>query len=470
MPITKTVNPFRRLSLVFALAAASFLGAHNAQAQAPRLEYPQTAYSGRTQKIVKEFNAASSAPLIILDRDLLALNLALRHISDFDPEARSRLIAEMAKAQTGLTIDATRFREASYEMTREVGSTWSPGYGPSADMPGAGFCTVFGQDPDTDGPKQLLSLMNLSDFFGPSTASRLTAPLSRAVINDYTDYHELGHCFYYVTPPNAGAERDSVLFQRHKQEAFSDIFASLLLARDGVTDFADRYARVRLVASAVAGIDDEYLHATWDGLEAVQREIDARGVEGMKKMPVNDIRDLALRLAEENTLDLKTVRLAAKFQHSQYDEAALENELKKDPALLEAADYARRMKSRMSDALVRDVDLKGLGPGNLSPLQLVNYYMNHDEESAEEPAVMPYDQLTVKLRDELVLAAKTPNGPTVQSLTLALAARKDALRETLDDSDAQKRRIATRALFAIDKAFQQALGVIEGPKAPKPAV
>ncbi|MEZ0223724.1 MAG: hypothetical protein ACAH83_04160 [Alphaproteobacteria bacterium] len=466
----KTMSPFRRLSLAFALVAGAFFGAQNANAQAPQLEYPHTAYSERTQELVKEFNAAGGAPVIMMDRDLLALNLALRHIDDYDPPDRARLIAELAKAQTGLDIDAKRFTDASYNMTKEVGSTWSPGYGPSSDL-SPGFCTVFGQDPDADGPAQQLQLMNMNGLFNP-VGARLLNPIPLKVINDYTDYHEFGHCLFYVPPPKADADRDAVVTQRHKQEMFGDIFASLMLARDGVTDFAERYARVRLAASAMAGIDDEYLHATWDGLQAAQRDIDARGVDAMKKLTIMEIRDIALSLIGENALDLQTVRLAAAFQHSQYDEAVLKEKLKANPSLQKSADYALKLKLRMNEAITVTVDMNGLGPDNLSPLERIHYYMTHDVEVPEDNFAMSYKDLALKIRDELLTAAKAgATEPTPQSLARALTVRKDALRQTLEGGDEMARKQATRELNFIENAFRQALNFIDPPKpAPKPGV
>lgn len=463
MTAAKAFIPLRRLSAVFAFAAAAFLGAQSMQAQTPQLEYPHTAYSERTRELVKEFNAAGGAPVIIMDRDLLALNLALRHIDDFDPPARAKLIAELAKAETGLDIDAKRLEIASYNMTKEVGSTWSPGYGPSSDL-SPGFCTVFGQDPDADGPTQQLELMNMNGLFNP-VGKHLLHPISRKVINDYTDYHEFGHCLFYVPPPKPDADRDAVITQRHKQEMFGDIFASLMLARDGVSDFAERYARVRLAASAMAGIDDEYLHATWDGLQAAQREIDARGAGGMKNLTIMQMRDIALRLMGENALDLQTVRVAAAFQHSQYDETALKEKAEADPSLQKAADYALKLKSRMNEAISLTVDMKGLGPANLSPLEHIQYYMTHDIEVPEDKPGISYQELTSKMRDELLAAAKEGQAaPMPQSLVRALTSRKDALRKTFDSGDEPARKQAARELQFIESAFRQALNVIDPPK------
>ena len=469
----KTFRQFRRLGTAWALAAAALAGASNVAAQeasAP-LVHPQTTYSQHTQALVREFNAAKEAPpIVMMDRDLFALNLALRHIDPYDPPARAKVIAELAKEQTGLSIDPKHFEMATYQMTGEQPSTWAPFYGPSIGAPGEGFCTVFGQDPDADGPSQLRSLTNLNGVFEPLGA-RLLNPLSRASINGYTDYHEIGHCFYFTPPPAPDAKPDDVHFQLHKHEMFGDIFSSLLMARDGMTDFAGRYARVRLVASALAGIGDEYHHATWDGLEAAQREIDARGPSGMKEMTLKEIHALSLRLMEENAIDMKTMNIVDAFQQSQYDEAALKALVAKDPSLAKSADYALRLKARMTAALEQSADLKGLGPAGLKPPELVHYYKTHDEEAPDAPEIVSYQQLTVQLRDELLAAAQTKGAPTATSLGAAIDARMESLRRTLDDGDDAARHLAMRRLPLLEKAFVQALAMIDPPKpAPKPGI
>jgi hypothetical protein len=450
--------------------AASMLGGAPAQAQQPEsLVYPKTEYSQRTEALAKEFNAEASkpAPILIMDRDLFAVNLALRHIDPFDPPARAQLIAELAKAQTGLSIDPQRFQMATYQMTDDDPTTWSPGYGPSADLPGPGFCTVFSQDPDTDGPTQQRSLSNLNGIFDPIGRLPLINPLSRALINAYTDYHELGHCFYYDPPPAKGADPDVVNFQRHKHEMFGDVFASLLLARDGVTDFAGRYARVRLIASATAGIDDEYLHATWDGLMAAQREINARGVDGMKRLSVADIRDIALRITQENAIDIGKMRFAAEFQRSGYNETFLQTSVNNNPAMAGAAEYARRLKDEMNDALATSVDLRAASPKNLTPLQLLEHYRAHPVETPDAPDALSYKELTEQVRDELLAISRKNGG----SLAQALDTRKDDLRHTLETGDDAARYDAHRRLACMENAFRQALKTAEGKKsAPKPAI
>lgn len=468
---TKTFRHFRRLSAAWTLAAAALLGAANAEAQEPAapLAHPATTYSRQTQALVKTFNAAKEVPpIVMMDRDVFELNLALRHIGDFEPPARAMVIADLAREQTGLVIDAKHFEDATYNMTREMPSTWAPFYGPSIDAAGEGFCTVFGQDPDSDGPSQMQELTNLNGVFDPLGA-RLINPIPRAVINAYTDYHEIGHCFYFTPPPAANADRDAVHFQLHKHEMFGDIFAALLLARDGVTDFAGRYARVRLVASATAGIDEEYHHATWDGLEAAQREIDARGAAGMKAMSLKEIHALSLRLMEENAVDIKTEAVVDAFQRSQYDEAVLKAMVAEDPSLKKAAAYALHLKDRMTEALEKSADLKGLEPAGLTPLELVHYYFTHDDETPEPPDAVSDKDLTLQLRDELLASARAQGAPTTKSLANALDACKETQRHSLDDNDGDTRQLAMRKLRLAEKAFRQALNVIEPAKpAPKP--
>jgi hypothetical protein len=328
-------------------------------------------------------------------------------------------------------------------------------------MPGTGFCTVFAEDPDHDGPTQLRDLMNLNGVYDAFGAQPLINPLSLGVLNAYTDYHELGHCLHYVPPFPAGANQDQAHLQRHKGEVFGDIFAALMLARDGVTDFAPRYARVRLVASAMAGIDDEYDHATWDGLEAAQRVIDARGTGGLKKMTITDIAGLARRMTEETAISMKTERFVAAFQASNYDRKTLLTEISKDKELEQSFYYALRLKERMSFALLTSVDLRGLGPAKLAPLDLVQYYRTHQQEEADETTGTKgskWQDIVARLRNELL--AEAGSNPDAASLSKAFTVKKDALRHMLEGGDAAKQSQAAQDLPFMERALRQAVAVI----------
>src|SRR5690606_7572941 len=77
------------------------------------------------------------------------------------------------------------------------------------------------------------------------------------VMKRYTDYHELGHCMdtYYLDKAGFDPMQNIDLWieMRHQAEVYGEVFATLMLARDGVNNVAGIRADHRLASIALNG-------------------------------------------------------------------------------------------------------------------------------------------------------------------------------------------------------------------------
>lgn len=489
-----------RLAVAFATAAIAILAPFASSAAAPapasndnrasqtqqqpappQLE-PQTQLSRRDRELTELFNReARDVHIVMMDRDWFRLNQALAQTAPDDIKTRTKLIADFIESRTGHPVDPARLRDLVDAVTQGGGFTLPQDTGPSEGLGDGGFCTVFGQFPDIDADSYARMLAGMNDRFHPGLAGREMQNIpSLEAFQKWVDYHEAGHCLYEGPHQGDYESFEDYVIHRHKSEMYGDVFAALMLARqDGVTNFAEQAARLRLVADALNGpaaarlvSPGEFRHYTafmytvHDGLRDAQREIDTRGVNGLRHMSMNQIRELANRIVERNALDSKKSVMIRLMQANLYDTAQMDQLRHEDPSYEEAYQYALRLRDDMNRALPQVIDMRGMD-ANRTPLQQVGFDFRALMREPLPPSLaqqIAMEQRTNELRDRMVQMAGGTHA-TPQTLNRAFSQMTDSLRATLHTGNAAERKAAMNDLSLMEDAVMRAAKQIAGPGA-----
>ncbi len=451
------------------------------QQPAPELE-SQTQLSQRDRDLTALFNReARDVHTVMMDRDWFRLNQALARTAPDDIKGREKLIADFIQSRTGHPVDPARLRDLANEVTQAGGFTLPQDTGPSEGLGNGGFCLVFGEFPDLDADSYARMLAGMNEAFHPGLAGRQLQDIpSLEIFQKWVDYHEAGHCMYEGPHQGDYESLDDYVIHRHKSEMYADVFAALMLARqDGVTNFAEEAARLRLVADALNGpaaarlvSPGDFKHYTafmytiHDGLRDAQREIDARGVDGLRHMSMDQIRDLANRIVERNALDSKKSLMIRLMQANLYDTTQMDKLRHEDPSYEAAYQYALHLRDDMNRALPQVIDMRGMDP-NKTPLQQVGFDFRALTQPQAPPSLsqqIAQEQKTNALKDRLVAMAGGAHA-TPQTLDRAFSQLTDSLRATLHTGNPAERKAAMTDLSLMEDAVMRAAKQIEGPKA-----
>lgn len=188
-----------------------------------------------------------------------------------------------------------------------------------------GLCFIFPHRTDIDAEFQARLMIGLDPMrHGELADLKLRGGFAQELTNKYSDYHEIGHCLDRWFSPqtektNFDIAPEAYLHSRHQAEMFGDVFATLMLAKDGYTDIALRRADERLASAAIRGADlatgrhtgdrfhyAGYIYAVHDGLRAVQKVLDGMTRQQIADMSVEDALQIAHSVVRQNSLDIET--------------------------------------------------------------------------------------------------------------------------------------------------------------------
>lgn len=313
------------LALAFPLLALSPAFAVSVQSPhtPPDIE-PQssTLYSRSVDDFNRRFAVAGPHNRILfIDRDDVARRRAQMPRGVGPETAMAKAVEDYVLERTGL-----RLPEAYSEVIAE-GILGGGGQAvPIAYKDDAGtvesMCVVNGKNPDVSALSYQQRIMGLYEGIHDDFRNRpMRENLSPAVVEKFTDYHELGHCMdnQYIMAFLNDAELQHDIEKRtytsHRAEMFGEVFAALMLARDGETHVAGIRADQRLIAIATNGIllgemagwesslkYGGFIYALHEGLWDAQREIDRLGVDRLRTMSSQDIAALAHQITERDPL------------------------------------------------------------------------------------------------------------------------------------------------------------------------
>jgi len=342
-------------------------------------------------------------------------------------------------------------------------------------------CFINPQDPD----RPSRTIRNLIMGFNTSHGDLATKPLRRdmtpEVLRRFNEYHELGHCMnreyidqlFAIKPTPENAPRLALL--KHESETRADVFAALMLARDGVNNVAAIRADHRLIAIATTGYQIAkqkgwdtadayagYKYAVHEALWDTQRTIDRIGIGTIKKMTPQQIAALTKEIVDRESLNTPEAgRVVTALLKSRFDLQKMEADY---PALRDQRDLAVRVRGQISDAFNRVY-----GPDAFDPNRPIFVQIPLDggkEASAPKPA-----QPTL-VPDMAAHLLKEAGGETATQKTLAEAVAdiRDALRQTMREGRTAQQDQASSRLQAIPRAHREAAVIIQRRAAPGPAV
>ena len=445
------------------LAPAASLGA-------PARREPETRYSQKVKALQDEFNrAARDVAVVMIDRDWLELNQAFTGADLSDHEDRNLLLADYIEQRLGITADPGRMPlDKKTNPLEESGKAYITSFRALTgrdDPERQRVCLAFTHDPHLDAETKTRKFLGLKSEIHTNIAARpLRDPLPLEALDAYTDYHEAAHCtderLFQVSAAD-GALAQVVGY--HRAEMYADVMATLLLARDGVTDVAHRRADLRLASGALNGPvavfykqpEDEqeyysaFIYAVHDALRATQGEIDRIGPEAMKAMTIPEMRALARRLTDAHALGAVEAGAVVALQKNGYNLSKLEKDRGKSPEAERAYQYAAALRAAMNEALPRVLDLDHLNPRRDALGQIMFSYMRPGPAAAPDNGrSSPGD-----LRKIMIARA---GGRAPEALIRAYSALKDEQRARLLSSSPDERRAAMRDLAAMEEAIGKA--------------
>ncbi len=444
-----------------------------------------TTHSQQVENLRGRFNReAKDIGIFIIDRDWFQINHALNlgRTKD-DTELRRRLLSEFIESRgggrlmqeselAGVADDVLSGEGMAYVLRPKNGQAHNDN-----------ACVVYGHRDTLGQAEQMRVFLGLHPaLHGDIARARLRQSLPLDILNRFTDYHEIGHCLDVRYLPLAGTmddfSRDPAAFarNRHKAEMFAEVFALLMLARDGAPDIAkiaDIRANMRLVSAAANGPLaaqmtqpgdpaqlNSYIYMLHGGIRAAKTEILARGLPAMRAMSMDDLRELAHKITDDNALVMDGADHAVGFMMQQKFDLDVWDRLRGQlPHLETRYRLAMTLKAEMNTALREMFDLSHL-PADADIVGQLTYNTSAIGNLVAEAADIRRLQ-EEKLRDELIAAAGG-KAATRETLVRAFLEEKQRLRAHLRVPDSVLSRMAALRLQSLPQALVRAVLKSEG--------
>jgi hypothetical protein len=444
------------VALGLALPLATISPAFATSVQAPVA--PDTSASTMTthSATVSEYNSIFArvgphSQIVFIDRDDITRRMAQM------PRGLTRDIA-MQKAVEDYILDRTGLRlPGDYTTVLAEGIAGGSGQAlpvsyKKKDDSTDSVCIVTGQNPDVSAQSYQQRIMGLyQGAYDDLRAHPNLRALDPSVSQRFTDYHELGHCMdntyimAFLKDPESHHNLDREINLTHKAEIFAEVFAALMLARDGETDVAGKRADQRLVGMAtngyllsqMAGWDQlekyvGFIYALHEGLWDAQRNIDRVGHDRIKLMSPQQLADLAHQITEQDITNVNgtdhaiTFLLEHKFNLNVWE--TLRHEF---PHIEERYQIALRVRDHISQAFVRV-----FGTDIFDPQRPAHEQLARNISSSMLGRAVP-DQDRIKSdTTRIANVLRTPNdrsGDPEMQIILNAAREKDRLRALLDN-------------------------------------
>lgn len=340
-------------------------------------------------------------------------------------------------------------------------------------------CFINPQDPDMTSR----SIRNLVMGFNGSHGDLATKPVRRdmspEVLRRFNEYHELGHCMneeylqalFKISPTPENAPRIARL--KHASETRADVFAALMLARDGVNNVAGIRADHRLAGVALTGYQiakykgwdtadsySGYKYAVHEALWNTQRVIDRIGIGNIKKMSPQELAQLAKNIVDHEALNTPDAgRAVTALLKSRFDL----DKMKADyPDLRGQFNVAARVRQQVADAFIRLY-----GPDVIDPNRPVFDQLPLDGGAPGAPKAA--DPTPVPAMTAQLLNSAGNTLATQKSLDDAVVRLRDQLRAVLRNGSHVEQDQAVSRLQAIPEAHREAAIILQKKSAPQPS-
>ncbi|MGZ9107205.1 MAG: hypothetical protein ACXW4B_00085 [Micavibrio sp.] len=332
-------------------------------------------------------------------------------------------------------------------------------------------CFINPQDPDMTSRSIRNLVMGFNGSHGELAAQPIRRDMSLEILRRFNEYHELGHCMneeylqalFKIEPTPANAPRIARL--KHTSEARAEVFAALMLARDGVNNVAGIRADHRLAGVALTGYQiakykgwetadsySGYKYAVHEALWNTQRVIDRVGISEIKKMSPQELALLAKNIVDHDPLNTPEAgRAVTALLKSRFDL----DKMKADyPGLHGQFNVAARVRQQVADAFTRLY-----GPDVIDPNRSVFDQLPLDGRApgapkSAEPTPVPV--MTAQLLNSAGNALATQK--TLDDVVVRL---RDQLRAVLRNGSQAEQDQAASRLQAIPQAHREAASIIQ---------
>ena len=466
-------------ALALALPLLSLTPAFATPAQTPRT--PEATPSTTHSLIVADFNRrfAKAGPhrqILFMDRDDIGRRMAQMPRGVTRDTALPKAVQDYVLERTGQRLPE--------EYAAAIGSGLDSGGGQALPVAiddkggGGSICIITGQNPDMSGRAYQQRIMGLDaglydDFRTRPMLRQLPPDISAA----FTDYHELGHCMdnYYIKAfldhPELRHDLENAIAITHKGEAFGEIFAALMLARDGEMNVAGIRADHRLVGMATtgsvlaqaAGWEDlakyaGFIYALQDVLWDAQREIDRLGPEKIRAMSPQEIAVLAHQITERDLMSAPGTDHAVTYLLQNKFNLAVWEKLGQDvPHIAERYTLALRVRDHIAQAFLRVFGAEAFDASRPVYQQLARD-LPPGEPAPQTPDAEQSRRAVSRMAETLRHNTGRHDDPEMQ-IMLNAAREKESLRLMLNDAalTAAARQQAMTALALMPEAMRMAV-------------
>jgi|GEM_PF-4898156 len=451
---------------------------HSARTDTPLVIKPSgTALSRRLEALQQRFgNMMPDVKIVVMDKDWFQQNSILNgttsYLSDLSDEHKAtvrRLTSDYVRQRVDISFKPEAFEGLEEDALSTEGMALKFQYGETEEASktsGKNICLLFPHFADKSRDQYYDSLIDRDPGVNGALADApLRNPADYEYMKRFVDYHEIGHCYdrWYIKNLATADTPQAFLENRHKAETFGEVFANLMLARDGYTQFSESQADLRLAIAAFGGPASAhygnpqsvsyymtYAYLLHEGSRNAGREIERLGLERIQNMSMEEVINLAHDITERSTFDVNTVPIALSFMMAnRYDLSGMDAPRQADPEAQRAYEIMQRLKADMEGAVRRVFDF-----GNRTEPVLQPSSFNFNAPSTRYMTKVELEDRARVLGREL----RESLGwfPSQDNLARAYQNKKDALRRVLETGDAGTQAAAARDLALMHLALKNA--------------
>ncbi len=444
-----------------------------------------TSFSRRIEALQQRFgNMMPDVKLVAVDKDWFQQNAILnggrahqQTPSDDEKATMRRLISEYVRSRAQISFNPASFQGLEQDVLRSEGMAVKFQYGDSRDEAKTSeknICLLFPHFADKSRDQYYSTLISRNSSINGALADvPLRDPADLEYMKRFVDYHEIGHCYdrWYIKDVSMANGPQAFLENRHKAEVFGEVFANLMLARDGYTDFSEKQADLRLAIAAFEGpitarfrdptdirMFMTYAYLLHEGSRNAGREIERLGTERLQTMSMDEILNLAHDITERSVFDVGHVPVAVAYMMgNRYDLSGLEEQRAASPQAERMYQTMIRLRYDMEQAVRRVFNFGSRVEPVLRPasFDFSNPSFPRMSVSAQEARAR---ELGHELRQSLGW------NPSADNLARAFQQKKEALRQVLETGDAQAQDDAARDLGLMQMALKHAYDALPQPQ------
>ncbi len=445
----------------------------------------ETSFSRRIEALQQRFgNMMPDVKLVAVDKDWFQQNAILNGTrahqyapNDDEKSTIRRLASEYVRARTQISFNPVVFEGLERDVLRTEGMAIKFQYGATreeAKSSEKNICLLFPHYADKSRDQYYGDLINRNaSINGPLANTPLREPADIEYMKRFVDYHEIGHCYdrWYIKNVSMENGPQAFLESRHKAEVFGEVFANLMLARDGYQNFSQKQADLRLAIAAFGGplsarVNDPgdvkfymtYAYLLHEGSRNAGREIERLGTVALQALSMDEILDLAHDITERSTFDAGYVPVAVAYMMAnRYDLSGWESQRAASPQAEQIYQTMIKLRYEMEQAVRRVFDFGDRVEPVLRPasFDFSNPSFPRAGASALEARAR---ELGRELRQGLGWS------PSANNLARAFQQKKDALRRVLETGSAQAQDDASRDLGLMHMALKYAYDALPQPQ------